>query len=304
MQEKVVIINHLQINSTEAIKTDYLLAAAAVGSSPFWFRSLQGGTCCRIERYLCNTTQVSFPAFEHPVLITQFGGKRVLSKDTKALVTSFPSVATFIPKGHGSSWLTQGALDFALIYFEGPTKEFIFDQCTNVNAPMRLKSSLCCSLSKELIEILSEQESSHNDEKLWIDHIDSLSSALVHQICYEIRQPATKRISTAVRGHVQYVHQALDYIHDNIGDSLRSEEIASQVGLRQSHFRKLFNQLTGSTLHSYILDKRLEYAKELLVSSSLSLAEIAEESGFSNQSHMASCFRKKFDETPAAFRRS
>jgi AraC family transcriptional regulator len=77
---------------------------------------------------------------------------------------------------------------------------------------------------------------------------------------------------------------------------------AAQTGLQQSYFRQIFQQTTGLTLHSYIMQLRLERARDLLGNSELPLAAIAEEVGFSNQSHMTSCFRRHYDITPALLR--
>ena len=74
------------------------------------------------------------------------------------------------------------------------------------------------------------------------------------------------------------------------------------TGLRQSYFRQIFQQTTGFTLHRYVMQLRLERARDLLSNSELSLAAIAAEAGFSNQSHMTSCFRSYYDITPALLR--
>jgi len=83
------------------------------------------------------------------------------------------------------------------------------------------------------------------------------------------------------------VQRALDYIHANLADSVRLEHIAAAARMSVFHFSRTFRKATGTGPHRYLLQARVEKIKALLLTSDRSLASIADETGFSDQSHMS-----------------
>ncbi len=80
-------------------------------------------------------------------------------------------------------------------------------------------------------------------------------------------------------------------------------EMAAAVGLSESWFTTAFKQTTGKTPLQWQLGKRIDLAQKLLMTTSLSLADIAAQVGFSDQAHLTKVFRQVAGETPAAWRR-
>lgn len=87
------------------------------------------------------------------------------------------------------------------------------------------------------------------------------------------------------------------------GRRLAVGEMAEAVGLSESRFTALFKQTTGQTPSQWQLANRVDFAKELLTTSDLAIADIAAQLGFSDQAHLTRIFRKIARETPAAWRR-
>lgn len=79
--------------------------------------------------------------------------------------------------------------------------------------------------------------------------------------------------------------------------------LAQTAGYSRAHFVRLFGRTTGTTPHRYVLLRRLEQARHLLLTSSLPLAEVASATGFSSQSHLNSAFVRRYRCTPGAARR-
>jgi len=98
--------------------------------------------------------------------------------------------------------------------------------------------------------------------------------------------------------------RALEYIEANLGRDIHLNELAEAAGLSPFHFATLFKQSTGSSPHQYLLQRRLERAKELLRRSAMSLSEISLETGFADQSHFTNVFRRFMGATPSKFRSS
>ena len=98
------------------------------------------------------------------------------------------------------------------------------------------------------------------------------------------------------------VQRALDYIHANLARNLRLEDIAGSARMSVFHFSRTFRKSTGTGPHRYLVQARVEKVRILLASSDRSLAAIADETGFSDQSHMSKVFKKFTGMSPKAFR--
>jgi AraC family transcriptional regulator len=93
--------------------------------------------------------------------------------------------------------------------------------------------------------------------------------------------------------------QVLDYIHDNLGQSLSLAELAGIANLSSSRFTRVFRQEMGVSPHQYILQARIERAKHLLQSKrNLSIGNIAYQVGFADQSHFTRHFKRIVGVTP------
>ncbi len=95
---------------------------------------------------------------------------------------------------------------------------------------------------------------------------------------------------------------AIDYIGDNLQKDLTLPEIAGAAHMSPYHFSRLFKESTRLTPHQYVIERRVQRAKELLSSSTLSTAEIALSCGFANQSHLNRHVKRLFGVNPKTLR--
>jgi AraC-like DNA-binding protein len=93
------------------------------------------------------------------------------------------------------------------------------------------------------------------------------------------------------------------YVAEHLSDRITTENLASIAQLSTSHFARAFKASVGCPPHSFILQQRIERAKELMLSSSEPLCQIALICGLSDQSHLSRTFRAREGGTPAAWRR-
>ena len=119
---------------------------------------------------------------------------------------------------------------------------------------------------------------------------------------YSIAVPGRDQVRGGLPG--VRLKKVLDYIEVNFSKDIHLNDLAQTAGLSAFHFAKLFKQSTGASPHQYILQRRLERAKELLRKPSMSLSEIGLESGFADQSHFTNVFRRFVGATPSKFRSS
>jgi AraC family transcriptional regulator len=97
--------------------------------------------------------------------------------------------------------------------------------------------------------------------------------------------------------------QTLAYIEDNLSEDLSLSQLASIAGISASHFKTLFRESAGVPLHQYVIQRRIDRAKDLLMAGKLSIAEIAFATGFSHQSHLARHMRRASGLSPRAMKR-
>lgn len=98
--------------------------------------------------------------------------------------------------------------------------------------------------------------------------------------------------------------QITDYIHAHLDQSIKLADLASVAGMSQFHFSRMFKQSMGISPHQYLLQQRVEQAKQLLKRSKLTIAEIALQCGFNSQSHLSKHFRDAIGMTPSDYRKT
>ena len=75
-------------------------------------------------------------------------------------------------------------------------------------------------------------------------------------------------------------------------------------GTSASHLKTLFKRSMGISVHAYVVQRRVTRARQLLLKGDLPSSQVALESGFADQSHMARCFRRLLGLTPSELRKS
>ncbi len=94
-----------------------------------------------------------------------------------------------------------------------------------------------------------------------------------------------------------------DYVDSNLEQNIDLESLAATAQLSLYHFARTFKQSEGTPPHTYVLERRLAKARELLIGTDLPLSEIAFKVGFADQSHFARRFRQMVGVSPKQFRK-
>jgi len=93
------------------------------------------------------------------------------------------------------------------------------------------------------------------------------------------------------------------YIEEHLHEPIRLEALSAEAKFSVTHFSRSFKRSFGETPHSYIMQRRLEHARHLMLMTEESLSEIALTCGFADQSHLNRSFRQSIKQSPAAWRR-
>ncbi|MDC7232835.1 MAG: response regulator [Spirochaetales bacterium] len=128
-----------------------------------------------------------------------------------------------------------------------------------------------------------------------LERFHELSSRVLELIESNIDLVDRSRYSPAVE-------KALEFIEQNYQDITNVMEISDSVNLSLDYFSRLFKKEVGDTLNSYLVNFRMEKASVILISSNLSVQEVAQRVGIENGSYFSKCFKKKFNTQPIQFR--
>jgi AraC family transcriptional regulator len=133
-------------------------------------------------------------------------------------------------------------------------------------------------------------------------YIESLANILaVHLIRhYTIAKPAFPVYEGGLTQH--QLLQVLDYIHEHLHEDINLATLAALLNISQFHFSHQFKQSIGITPYQYLLQQRIERAKQLLKGSDRPITDIAFSCGFSSHSHLSRQFRQLTGMTPKAYR--
>jgi len=106
-------------------------------------------------------------------------------------------------------------------------------------------------------------------------------------------------------GHeVNYLEKIFAYLDEHYKEEIVFEDMAKEIGISYSYMRKLVYELTGKSLMECINQKRIQKAKQLLVKSTLNVAQIAAEVGYNNIQSFNRFFRKFEGITPSSYKAS
>lgn len=98
------------------------------------------------------------------------------------------------------------------------------------------------------------------------------------------------------------LQRVLDFIETRLGEDITLEDLAGQACLSAFHFSRLFHEATGMPPHRYVVERRIEAARRMLLSERSTLAAIALEAGFGSQANFSRTFRKLTGMTPGQYR--
>ena len=101
---------------------------------------------------------------------------------------------------------------------------------------------------------------------------------------------------------IDYINLARKYMRENLSRSLSMEDVAKEVGMGYSKFRKVFRNYTGFSPAQYFINLKLEKAKDYLSNTHLSCKEIAFRVGFDSAAYFNKIFRQRHNITPLEFR--
>jgi AraC family transcriptional regulator len=135
-------------------------------------------------------------------------------------------------------------------------------------------------------------------------YVETLSIDIAQLLLREYTTTSARTNATPGGGLTRNnTRRVIEYVEANLGRAVTVLELAQVAELSTHHFVRMFKRSLGLTPYQYVLERRVERAKELLRIEPASLAEVGLSTGFSSQSHFTTAFHRAVGATPAEFQR-
>lgn len=120
---------------------------------------------------------------------------------------------------------------------------------------------------------------------------------------FDKRQQGTNRPAGRYTGSNLVILKGLDFIARNYPTKFNLNDIAEELYITPTYLSKLFKRETGQNLSDFVLEFRMEKARELLVQLEFSIADIDDMVGYQDPGYFSSAFKSVYGMTPHEFRK-
>lgn len=281
-------------------------------AGPVWFKvrkelahqpivagRITGSTPLFVERYLYQDIERTVSGIDCTSLVVQFGGGRVKEGDRDRWRSmNLPTQSLLVPAGVPTHWHYSGTVDFAVFYFLAGGSR-VMDSLNVLaesrDAPVSFSDPL---VGAAALQLVSELQKAHAADAGFMER---LAGVMLEQTYRALVTPGARGINPR-HVHFSRLQAVLNHVHTSLASDLSAARLAKRAGVSLAHFSRIFRDATGVSPHQYVLAARLDLARKLLTQSTLPISRIAQECGFSSQSHLTASFRAAHSTTPAQFR--
>ena len=162
---------------------------------------------------------------------------------------------------------------------------------------LALRDDVFHRLALSLLPALSRPNEA---SRLYVDHVTLAAAA--HVIGTYTDRGVPGRVARGGLAPWQQ-NRAKELLEANLDGSLALAQVAAACRLSTRHFARAFTHSMGMPPHRWLLQRRVERAKDMLRNAELTLGEIATKTGFADQSHLTRVFTRSVGESPGAWRR-
>jgi AraC-like DNA-binding protein len=141
---------------------------------------------------------------------------------------------------------------------------------------------------------LGEVETADDLSSDQLQEVKESLSSLGFELLDKSKQQLIEKIKNIIVTHVHHTDE------ENVNNF--SEILSRSVHKDYSYLSSLFSEVEGITIEKYIINQRIEKAKELIIYNELSLSQIADQLGYSSVAHLSNQFKKVTGLTPSHFR--
>jgi AraC family transcriptional regulator len=226
-----------------------------------------------------------------------FDGKRYRTRhdpEEAECIGILPAYVPFSAKWNQESSLTHCYLDPT--FLTHAAYETVNPEQVELNLTLQKTDLLVSQIVSTLRKVLE------TDATNSCFYAESMATALAAHL---LRNYSTRKLVLPEHesGLPKYkLNQAFEYMNAHLGENVSLASVSEELEISQFHFCRLFKQSTGMTPHAYLIQQRVERAKQLLKRKEGTMLDISIECGFANPSHFAKHFRRHTGISPKQFR--
>ncbi len=156
------------------------------------------------------------------------------------------------------------------------------------------------TLVKLVSALKIESDSGHPFGQMYVETVANfLSVHLLQNFCTQPYQP----VKYKNRFSMARLHRVIDYIHAYLHENISLNDLAKVANMSTYHFARVFKRNTGRSPHHYLMQCRMERAKELLKNTDWPVTRIADATGYNNPGAFATMFKQLNDIGPTRYRK-
>ena len=204
-----------------------------------------------------------------------------------------PGQALLLDCNTPHTYAAQGKCSFTFVHFAGGQSAAIYEEIERTGGSM-----IHLPDPNELNETIGEMLSSMRSDR-------QLNAGQASAMLYGMLMKLLERSGASGRSGTgnPAVDRAIAYIRTHLSERLSVEELAASTGYSPSYFSHLFTQDTGMSPYQFVVRSRVEHAQQLLMTTRLTVQEIAFQCGFNSAANFCYTFRRMTGVSPHAYRK-
>jgi len=279
-------------NETQNISSPFYSPSKTAKESLFYIESV-GHYCCDKSFY-----EDSYYKRNYYLIYVVSGKGYVHSQNEKFLVTPGKLIYLNLHQPYKYYSHKKDPWQFLWILFGGKDAEWYYNLITNrTRLIFNLdRNSKIPDYFKDAFDLFEQK----------VPFLEFRVSNLINTLLTELYIEVMTKSNTNYEQDSEFpdpVKKVMDYIEQNYFRKITLDELASLTYLNPYYLLKLFKRYTGYTPNEYINKFRIDYSKKLLISSELTIEQIALFLGFNTHSYFSRVFKSKNGLTPELFRK-
>lgn len=183
--------------------------------------------------------------------------------------------------------------EFVYIHFDGNNSRAFYEEIMRTKNIL-FRDACFCTHKDFLLSLCAEIDSGKMPAEGEI-------SVLIHRILCDLCKNSVAEYSFR---YTQFIREALAFIENNFTADISIADVARACNISSQHLNRLFRKEMETSPYQCILNKRMDYACDLLRHSDLTIEETSYKIGYSNPFNFMNAFKKKFNQTPSEFRKN
>ena len=258
-----------------------------------------------IRHWTGTSPDMDQPPLDHQYIVQHMGGTKRVDRrhdgpPVSAIVQS--GALTVVPAGMKFTWRTRGPIEFAHLYIS-PAYLQRMALRYDWRSPWALidrvgvEDPLLQAMYTTMLREVRKPRAGH------ALYLDCLLDAFVMQLLREHSSTTPRSDRPGERLTSFRIGRVIEFVNAHIDHDIRLSDLADVAGGSVYHFCRAFKNTVGEAPYQFVLRRRIERAHSLLLSTTLSLTEVASSCGFRSPQQLSRAFRRMMGVAPARLRR-